>query len=208
MAAIKKFIKRYFLSGLAVLIPVFGTYLILRFIIQSADRLIQSILPLRFHPIELLGINIPGFGLIITITLILFVGLIARLYIGKKLVHLGDRIISKIPFGRSIYSSIKQFTSSILSNTDKRFQSVVLVEYPRKDCWVIGFLTSDTQAGIAKHFASDMVNIFVPTTPNPTSGFLIIVPKSTTIPLNMGIDQAFKLLITGGIIEEKNASHI
>lgn len=189
------------IAGTAVLVPLIGTYLILKFIILSADDLAISLLPARLHPDELFGKDIPGLGLIATIILILIVGILTRLYFGKKLVQLGDYIMSKIPLGRGIYSGIKQFMSAILTRSEEKFKSVVAVEYPRKGCWVIGFVTAEPIPQIRRIDERRLLNIFVPTTPNPTSGFMIMVPQEDTKPLDMGIDEAFKLLISGGIVQ-------
>jgi uncharacterized membrane protein len=202
ISALKKIFKRYMIAGTAVLVPLIGTYLILKFIIISADDLAMSLLPARLHPDELFGKDIPGLGLIATIILILIVGIFTRLYFGKKLVQLGDYIMSKIPLGRGIYSGIKQFMTAILTRSEEKFKSVVAVEYPRKGCWVLGFVTAEPISQIRRIDEKRLLNIFIPTTPNPTSGFLIMVPEEDTRPLDMGIDEAFKLLISGGIIQD------
>jgi uncharacterized membrane protein len=200
--AVKTFFKKYMLAGTAVLVPLIGTYMILKFIIVSIDGMMISLLPLRFQPQVILGYDIPGLGLIVTVLVILMAGVVTRLYVGKLLVSIGDRIISKIPLGRSIYSGIKKFLSSILTPNEDRFRSVVAVEYPRKDSWVLGFLTSDCMGEMQKLSHHNMVNVFIPTTPNPTSGFLIMLPQNDVTYLDMKIDEAFKLLISGGILKD------
>jgi len=199
---LKKVFKKYMIAGTAVLIPLMGTYLILKFLINSVDDMVISILPEHLQPQEVIGTDIPGIGLVATIILIILVGMLTRLYVGKMLVRIGDKIISKIPLGRGIYGAIKQFMSAIFADSGQRFRSVVAVEYPRRGCWVIGFVTSDVIAAFSDLSEETLVNVFVPTTPNPTSGFLIMVPKSEIKYLSMGIDKAFKLLTSGGIIQE------
>lgn len=201
-ASLKTLFKKYMLAGTAILVPLIGTYLILKFIIVSADEMMMSVLPTRFQPQALFGHNVPGLGLIATLVLIFIVGILTRLYIGNLVVSIGDKIISKIPLGRSIYGGIKQFMSSILTSNADKFRSVVAVEYPRRECWVLGFLTSDCEDELKGLSNEKMVNVFVPTTPNPTSGFLIMVPVNETKKLDMKIDEAFKLLISGGIIKD------
>ena len=198
----KRIFKSYMIAGTVVLVPLIGTYLILKFIIVSVDDMVISMIPDRFQQNSFFLFDIPGLGLVITLALIFIVGFITRLYIGNKLLALGDRILSKIPVGRSIYSGLKKFMGSIFTDREKRFKSVVLVEYPRKNCWVLGFMTSDCIPAIQKAQGEKLVNIFVPTTPNPTSGFLIMVAEQEIHRLNMGIDEAFKLLISGGLVQE------
>lgn len=203
---LKTIFKKYMIAGTAVLVPLIGTYLILKFIILSIDNMMISLLPLRFQPQQIFGQYVPGLGLIATIILILFMGLLTRLYIGKMLMNMGDRIISKIPLGRGIYSGMKQFVSTVISGRKDKFKSVVVIEYPRKGCWVIGFLTSESM-GCVQGLADDtMVNVFVPTTPNPTSGYLAIIPKRDVRRLDIGVDEAFKIIISGGIVHESPAA--
>ena len=204
LSGLKEIFKKYMLAGTAVLVPIIGTYLILRFIINSFDSIMISILPSNLKPQNIFGIDIPGFGFVATIVLILVVGVFTRLYIGRYFVTIGERIMAKIPLGRSIYSGIKKFMSTIMANHEERFKSVVAVEYPRRGCWVIGFVTSDGCKETAKLSQEGMVNVFVPTTPNPTSGFMIILPKSDVKIINLSIDEAFKLLISGGIINQSD----
>lgn len=203
---LKEIFKKYMIAGTAVIVPLIGTYLILRFIINSFDSIMISILPSELRPQNIFGMDIPGIGLVATIALILVVGILTRLYIGRYIVIVGDKIISKIPLGRSIYSGIKKFMAAILANHEERFKSVVAVEYPRRDCWVIGFVTSDACKETRKLNEKELINVFIPTTPNPTSGFMVIMPKSEAVPLDMKIDDAFKLLISGGIIGESDST--
>lgn len=201
-SGLKKLFKGYMIAGTAVLVPLIGTYLILKFIIQSADGLVVSLLPDSLHPETIFHKDIPGIGLVATLILIILVGVFTRMYIGRTLVRIGDKIISKIPLGRGIYGGIKKFMSAILSDREKRFRSVVAIEYPRKSLWVIGFVTSDSMMELQDLHENTLVNVFIPTTPNPTSGFLIMVPKGEIRHLSIGIDEAFKLIISGGIVQE------
>ncbi len=200
----KKIFKKYFLAGLAVVLPLVITYLILKFLIVSADQLIISILPERIQPQRLIGRDIPGLGFIVTITLILSAGFLTRLYMGRKLMRLGDRIISKIPVGAGIYNAIKQFMGTFISDKDQQFKSVVVVEYPRRDSWVLGFVTKSPGKHILNVDDREWLTIFIPTTPNPTSGFLIMVPAEETRALDISTDEAFKFIISGGYIQKKN----
>ncbi len=196
--------KKYFLAGLAVVLPLVITYLILKFLIVSADQLIISMLPERIQPQRLIGRDIPGLGLIVTITLILGAGFLTRLYIGRKLMHLGDRIISKIPIGAGIYSAMKQFMGTFFKDKDQQFKSVVVVEYPRRNSWVLGFVTKSPEKHILDVDDREWLTIFIPTTPNPTSGFLIMAPAEETKAVDITTDEAFKFIISGGYIQKKN----
>jgi len=202
----KKFFKRYFLAGLAVVVPLVVTYLILKFLIVSTDRLVLSFLPERFWPRSLTGVDIPGFGLIVTILLILSIGVLTRHYVGRKFVNLGDRIISKIPLGAGIYNATKQFMNTFISDKEQQFKGVVVVEYPRRGSWVMGFVTKHPQKHILDVDQRSWVTIFIPTTPNPTSGFLVMVPEEETRPLDITTDEAFKFIISAGYLQGKEDS--
>ena len=200
--AIKRIFKRYLIAGTLVIVPLIGTYLIIKFIIVSIDNLFMSMIPMKFQPETIIGYNIPGLGLVLTVVIILVMGFFTRLYIGNKAIQLGDFIMSKIPLGRSIYGGIKQVLTSIFTNNSDKFRSVVLVEYPRKQCWVIGFVTGDPIEKMQNIDERHLINVFVPTTPNPTSGFLVMVPKNEVKHIDISIDKAFKLLISGGMIQD------
>lgn len=197
----KKFFKKYFLAGLAVLMPLVITFLILRFLIVWTDELVLSLLPERAWPREFIGIDIPGFGFIVTILLILLIGMLTRHFIGRKLVKIGDRIISKIPLGAGIYNATKQFMNTFISDKEQQFKSVVVVEYPRKGSWVMGFVTKHPEKHILDVDDREWVTIFIPTTPNPTSGFLIMVPQEETRALDITTDEAFKFIISAGYLQ-------
>lgn len=199
---LKKRFKGYLLAGTIVLLPLIGTLLILKTIIIWADELIISLLPSSIQPNVLLGYNIPGIGLIVTFVMIIAVGILTRLYFGRKLVQLGDLAISKIPLGRGIYSAIKKLMATVMGKDNDKFKSVVAIEFPRKGLWSIGFVTGDAIDSIQSFEERKYVNVFVPTTPNPTSGFLVMSPREELKPLTINIESAFKLIISGGIIKD------
>jgi uncharacterized membrane protein len=192
--------KRYFVSGLLVIIPIVGTIWILKVLILYADGLFTGLLPARLQPDVLFGRDIPGIGLVITIGLVLLAGVLTRLYIGRKVVHLGDRIIAKIPLGRGIYNSIKKFMGAFVSDDEqKQYRRVVAVEYPRRGCYMVGFMVGKTQPALQERFDHPWVSIFLPTSPNPTSGFMISVPEKEVIPLPISVEKAFKYIISGSV---------
>ena len=192
--------KRYFISGLLVIIPVIGTVWILKVIIVYADEMFMGLLPERAQPEAWLGYNIPGLGFFITIGIILLVGVATRLYIGRKFVSLGEHVISKVPIGRSIYKSFKQFMRAFITDDEEaKHRRVVAVEYPRRGCFMVGFVVGPVQPGLQEKFDEPWITIFLPTSPNPTSGFMISVPEKDAIQLPISTDQAFKYIISGNL---------
>ncbi len=201
--SLKNIFKNYFIAGTLVLLPVAATLWVLKTVIVWADGFIISMFPENLQT-ELLGFEIPGFGLLLTISLILLLGILTRVYLGKKLLDLGDRIISKIPLGRSIYHGMKEMTNTFFSpHKEKKFKRVVLVEYPRRDLWTIAFVTGDCDAMLQPDNAEKYIKIYVPTAPNPTSGFVLIVPEKDTRPVQMSVEDTLRLILSGGIVKPK-----
>jgi uncharacterized membrane protein len=192
--------KRYFISGLLVIIPVVGTIWILKVIVFYADDMVMGLLPYRVQPKAWLGYDIPGLGFFLTIGVILIVGVATRLYVGRKFVRLGEYIISKVPVGRSIYKSFKQFMGAFITDDEgAKHRRVVAVEYPRRGCYMVGFVVGPVQPGLQKQFDEPWITIFLPTSPNPTSGYMISVPEKDTIRLPISTDEAFKYIISGNL---------
>ncbi|MDO8526373.1 MAG: DUF502 domain-containing protein [Deltaproteobacteria bacterium] len=192
--------KKYFIAGALVLVPIVVTVWILRAVILWCEAFFTALVPLSLQPINLFGIAIPGLGLLFTLLLILMTGMLTRLYLGRKILEWSEKILNRIPFGSSIYSAMKQFMNAVVSSPEASLRQVVLVEYPRRGSFMIGFVTGNTPAIIEKKLGQKSVNIFIPTSPNPTSGFLIIVPMENVTPIDIPADQAFKLIISGGAI--------
>ncbi|MBU4484692.1 DUF502 domain-containing protein [bacterium] len=205
--ALKVLFKKYFIAGALALLPIAGTVWLLKVIILTTDNFFTSFIPKPFRPETLIGYDIPGLGVIFALFFVTLVGVITRLYFGKVLVKFGDQILGKIPLGRGIYRGLKQFVNTIFikDEKNKRFRRSVLVEYPKKGTYVIAFVTGDCQKKIQDTQAEHLIYVFVPTTPNPTSGFLLVVPEKETIPLDMSTEEAFKLLISGGIVTSESA---
>jgi uncharacterized membrane protein len=199
-----KLFRRYFISGVLVLVPIVGTIWILKVFVYYADNVFTGLLPARIQPEAIFGRDIPGVGFFITIAMVLLVGLLTRLYIGRKFMHLGDRIIRRIPLGRGIYGAIKQFMGAFLSADEKKqYQRVVAVEYPRRGCYMVGFVVGPVQPALQAVYDKPWISIFLPTSPNPTSGFMISVPEEETIPLTISVEKAFKYIISGSVDEQK-----
>ncbi|MBN2179828.1 MAG: DUF502 domain-containing protein [Deltaproteobacteria bacterium] len=199
----RKKIKSILLTGFAAMIPVGVTLYIIAFLIRTMDNLVK-IIPHRFQPDELLGFHIPGLGIIITLILIFIIGLVTKSYLGRKAVSLGEWIVDKIPFVSGIYKGVKQLVDAIFSDKHRSFRKAVLIEYPRRGLYSIAFVTGDSQGEVQEKTAEKHINLFVPTTPNPTSGFYIMIPENDIIPLDMSVEEAFSLIISGGIISPNN----
>jgi len=187
-----KYLKRYFVTGLLVLIPLTLTIFI---IVETFNR-IDKIIPYKMFGIP----RIPGLGFLTIIVIILLTGMIARNYIGRKFLNIGDKIVTRIPFISRIYEALKQISHAIFSEKSELFKKVVLLEYQRKGIYSIGFFTQDTRGVVQDMLQEDVVSIFLPTTPNPTSGYLLFVPKREITELDMSIEDAMKLIISGGAI--------
>jgi len=202
----RKKIKSILLTGFVAMIPVGVTLYIIAFLIRTMDNLVK-IIPHRFQPDELLGFHIPGLGIIITLILIFIIGLVTKSYLGRKAVTLGEWIVDKIPFVSGIYKGVKQLVDAIFSGKHKSFRKAVLIEYPRKGLYSIAFVTGDSQGEVQEKTAEKHINLFVPTTPNPTSGFYIMIPENDVIALDMSVEEAFTLIISGGIISPNNSKN-
>jgi len=204
---IRKNIKGVFLTGIAAIIPVGVTFYILYLIIGMMNKLVK-IIPARFHPDQILPFHLPGLGIIITLILIFTVGLVTKSYLGKKLVSLGERMVGKIPLVRGIYNALKQLVDAVFSDKGQSFKKAVLIEYPREGLYSIAFVTGVSRGEVQVKTAQKCVNVFVPTTPNPTSGFYIMVPESDAIGLDMSVEEAFTLIISGGIVSPEDVQQI
>jgi len=201
----RKNIKNIMLTGVAAIIPVGVTAYILYIIIKAMNNLVK-IIPYQYQPDQILPFHVPGLGIIFTLILIFLVGLITKSYLGRKAVTLGELIVGKIPLVRGIYNAVKQLVDAIISDKGNSFKKVVLIEYPRRGLYSIAFVTGDTRGEVKEKTSDDAMNLFVPTTPNPTSGFYIVIPSSHVIPLTMTVEEAFTLIMSGGIITPESTT--
>ena len=190
--------RNYFITGIVVLIPIGITIYLTIFLVSISSR----ILPKEINPNHYLPYNIPGVEIITAIILITLVGWLSLSFIGKRLLNLFDTILNRIPILRTIYSAIGQMTES-LSPGKKNKKSVVLIEYPRKGTWAVGFATKDNKGEITRKTSKQLVNVFVPTTPNPTSGFLLMFPKDEVKYLDMTFEEASKFIVSAGTSNPK-----
>ena len=193
-------LRNYFITGVLVLIPIGVTvYLTLFFI-----KIFAKILPHEINPNNYLPYSIPGLEIVISIIVITVVGWLSLSFLGKKLVKFVNDIFKKIPFLRTVYSAIGQMTQSFAQNRKSKKKSVVLVEYPRKGSWAVGFATQENTGEITSKTNKNLINVFIPTTPNPTSGFLIMFPKKDLIFLDMNFEEASKFIVSAGTSNPKN----
>lgn len=197
--SLKLGLRRYLMAGLLVWVPLGVTYLVFKFVLDLMDELL-TLLPAAYRPDALLGFHIPGFGAILGFIVLLLTGLLVANLIGRTLISWWEELLNRIPLVRTIYSGVKGFTETLVSNTGGSFRKVVLVEYPRRDCWSVGFVTATELAEISEKTGKKQVCVFVPTTPNPTSGFIFMVPLAEVIELDMSVDAAMKMIVTLGVV--------
>jgi uncharacterized membrane protein len=194
-------IRTYFLTGVVVLIPI-GITVYLTLLIMSLS---SSLIPATINPNKYLPFNIPGLEFLIAFLIITFVGMVSLTFIGKTLLNFGQRLLNKIPILRTIYNGLGQLTKNFTSS-DNKSKKIVLLEYPRKGVWSVGFATGENKSEITKKVGKGklLINVFVPTTPNPTSGFLLMVPKKDLIFLDMSFEEASKFIMSAGSINPRN----
>lgn len=197
--AFRTTIKNYLLAGVLVLVPIGVTIYIVNFLVGLMDKFLKY-LPTKYHPDTYLPFHVPGLGLILLFLLTLLTGLLARNYVGRKLVALGEKVVGRIPLVRGVYLSAKQLVESILVQSGRDFKRVVLIPYPHKESYALAFLTGVAEGEVQEKTQKRVLNVFVPTTPNPTSGFYLMIPEDEVTMLDMSVENAFKLIMSGGII--------
>ena len=195
-----KFLKRYLIAGLLVWIPLWATAVVIAFVVEVLDKTV-ALLPDKYQPMNVIGINIPGIGIVISFVVLLVTGMVATNFLGERLVGLGEKIVKRIPLVGSIHQAVKQVMQTIFSTSNQSFRKVLLVEYPRKGLWSIAFQTAATSSSVAQLSGGDKITIFIPTTPNPTSGFLMLIDKSEAKELDISIDDALKMIISLGVVQ-------
>jgi len=205
MTFLGKKLRGIFLTGLAVTVPLGLTIYILSFLVRMMDSLLE-IIPKPYQPGTLLGVHIPGLGIIVTLAIIFVSGLITQSYIGKKIVNVGESLLDKIPVVRSIYQATKQIFENLFINKNQSFKKVVLVEFPRRGVYSLGFVTGITGKEFSSKMGEEALHVFIPKTPNPTAGFFIMARSDELIELDMTVEAAFTLIISGGIVTPPNRS--
>lgn len=195
-----KKIKQIFITGLAVTIPIGLTLYVLFFLIEVMDSLLR-IIPQRYHPDTLLQFHVPGLGVIFVVVLIFISGLLMKSYLGNRLVQIGEAIFHRIPVIRSIYDGTKQVMDRMFVQHNRSFKKVVLVEFPRTGAYTLGFVTGSAHERILRDIGRPCANVFVPTTPNPTSGYLLVIPEQDLVEVGMTVEEALAYVVSCGLVQ-------
>ncbi len=193
-------LRRYFVAGLLVWIPLGITLWVLKLLVDMMDQSLLLV-PENYHSDKLFGFHMPGLGIILTVAIVLATGALAANFFGRKVLKLGDSALSRIPIVRSIYGGVKQISDTLFSPEGKAFRRAVLVRYPHQGAWTVALVTGTPQHEVASKLGTEQISVFVPTTPNITAGFFLIVPRSETIELEMSVDAALKYIISMGVAE-------
>ncbi|MBB5016960.1 putative membrane protein [Chitinivorax tropicus] len=191
--------KKYFITGLLIWVPLGITLWVLYSLIGMMDQSL-NLLPAQIHPKQLFGHDIPGLGAILTVLVVFLSGLLTANILGRRLVDFWDRLFQQIPIFKSIYTSVKQVSDTLFSSSGQAFRKALLVQYPRQGAWTIAFLTGTPGGDVARHLQGDYVSVYVPTTPNPTSGFFLMMPRQDVVELDMSVDEALKYIISMGVV--------
>ncbi len=193
-------LRTYFLTGIVVSAPVGITIWLIWLFVAFVDDTVVPLIPDAYNPSDVIGVSVPGIGVIVVLLVVTIIGFLVTNFFGRFMIKLGENMVSRVPVVRTIYGVLKQIFDAVLAQSEGAFREVILIEYPRKGIWVLGFVTSNTLGEIRRVMADEMVNVFLPTTPNPTSGFLLFVPRKDCITLNMTVEEGVKLVISGGIV--------
>ncbi|MFZ5465672.1 MAG: DUF502 domain-containing protein [Pseudomonadota bacterium] len=192
-------LRRYLVAGLLVWVPLVITWWVVISLVDLMDRTLV-LLPPQYRPDELLGFHIPGLGVILALAVLLVTGLVAANFLGRRLVGLWEAMLERIPLVSSVYSAVKQLMHTFLSTDSKSFRKVLLVEYPSKGLWTLAFLAGDPVGEVQDKTAKDMLTVYVPTAPNPTSGYVIFVASDEVVELDMGVEDAMRMIISLGMV--------
>ena len=191
--------RKYFITGLLVLVPLAITLWVLNLIVGTLDQSLL-LMPKEWRPESLFGFSLPGLGTILTLLIIFFTGLFTRNFLGTRLLMWWEMLLNRIPVVNSIYSSVKQVSDTLFSSSGNAFRKALLVQYPREGCWTIAFQAGVPGGDVPNHLQGDYVSVYVPTTPNPTSGFFLMLPRAETKELNMTVDEALKYIVSMGVV--------
>jgi uncharacterized membrane protein len=192
-------LKKYFITGLLIWVPLGITLWVLHLLVSAMDQTLL-LLPENFQTEHWLGMHVPGMGVVLTFVVVFGTGLIAANMLGQRLLRFWENILSRIPVFKSIYNSVKQVSDTLFSSTGHAFRKALLVQYPRDGSWTIAFLTGQPGGDVVNHLQGEYWSVYVPTTPNPTSGFFLMMPKSDVIVLDMSVDEALKYIISMGVV--------
>lgn len=193
-------LRAYFLAGVLVTAPISLTLYLSWVFIGFIDGLVTQLLPARYNPENYLPFSIPGLGVVFVLVALTVIGAFTAGYLGRLVLRLGEAVVARMPVIRSVYGATKQIFETVLANQSEAFREVVLVEYPRRGMWSLGFITGTTHGEVQNLTEDEVVNVFIPTTPNPTSGYLLFVPRSDLVVLAMTVEEGIKMVVSGGIV--------
>ena len=197
-------VRNYFLTGIIVTAPIAITFAVAMWVINWIDSKVVPLIPSSYNPQEILqqhtGFHIPGIGLLVVFIGLTLIGFLAAGLLGRFVVRVGENLLNRMPIIRSVYGALKQIFETVLRSSSRSFREVALIEYPRRGIWAIGFITTKTTGEVRSEIKEEVVNVFLPTTPNPTSGFLLFVPRKDLIILDMGVEEAIKMIVSAGIV--------
>ncbi|MEO3430261.1 DUF502 domain-containing protein [Pelagibius sp. CAU 1746] len=193
-------LRNYFFAGILVTAPVAITAWLAWEFVSFVDGKVTPYIPQQWNPETYLPFSIPGLGVVIVVLGLIMIGFLTAGFVGRSLIHAGERLLARMPVIRSLYSAVKQILETVFKEQSKAFRDVILLEYPRKNCWAVGFITGPAESGIQELTPDDTVNVFLPTTPNPTSGFLLFLPRKETQILSMSVEEGLKMVVSGGIV--------
>ena len=191
--------KKYFITGLLIWVPLAITVWVLHLIVSTMDQTIL-LLPQAIRPERLFGFSVPGMGVILTLFVVFLTGLVTANIIGQRLVRFWEGVLGRIPVVKSVYYSVKQVSDTLFSSSGEAFRKALLVQYPRPGSWTIAFMTGQPGGDVVNHLSGEYVSVYVPTTPNPTSGFFLMMPRADVIELHMSVDEALKYIISMGVV--------
>jgi len=197
-----RWLRNSFLTGVVIATPITVTIVLIRSFVGFVDRVVKPLIPTRYNPETYLpgDFTIPGLGVVIAVFLLTILGAFAANIFGRSLISLGERIVEGVPLVRNVYSAIKQIAETVFTGKKNSFKDVVLIEYPMNGLYVVAFVTADGNEALQERISPDVIALFVPTTPNPTSGFLLYTPRANTIPVDMSVEEAAKLIISFGMV--------
>jgi len=192
-------VRKYLITGLLIWVPLVITIWVLRLVVETLDQILL-LLPEQFRTETWLGVHVPGMGALMTVVIVFVTGVFAANFIGERLVRLWNAILHRIPFVSSIYSSVKQVSDTLFSSSGEAFRKALLVQWPHEGMWTIAFLTGTPGRDVASHLREDYLSVYVPTTPNPTGGYFVLVARKDAIELDMSVEQALKYIISMGVV--------
>lgn len=196
--------RKYFITGLLILVPLAITAWVLNLVISTMDQSLLFV-PERWQPRTLIGFDIPGLGTLLTVVIVFLTGLLTNNLVGNYVVRLWEKLLTRIPVVSSLYSSVKQVSDTLFSSSGNAFRKAVLIPYPHQNSWTIAFLTGTPGGDVKNHLVGDYVSVYIPTTPNPTSGFFLMMAKKDVVELDMSVDAALKYIVSMGVVAPEDA---